>query len=252
MKLIACLLLLCTAAVMFATEPNDATKRWWLHILALANDGMEGRDTGSEGYRKAERYVTAEFEKAGLKPAGEKGYAQPVALHEVRLQTAESSVELIRPNGVTKLEWLRQISVPARLGLPETLDADLVFLGDGPAPGAAAIDAHGKIVVQMPGRRPTALIPGIAGTIAIDTTTGPEPPHWPVPYAVSMTLAETPQRQPANAVPSFRFNPAVAEELFRGSGHTFEELQKLAADSKPLPQFAIPAKLHATMKMTTA
>jgi len=252
MKSIASLVLLCTAAAMFATEPNDATKRWWLHILALANDGLEGRDTGSEGYRKAERYVTAEFEKAGLKPAGEKGYAQPVALHEVRLQTAESSVELVRPDGLTKLEWLRQISVPARLGLPETLDADLVFLGDGPAPGATAIDAHGKMVVQLPGRRPTTPIPGIAGTIAIDTTTGPEPPHWPVPYAVSMTLAETPQRQPSNAAPSFRFNPAVAEELFRGSGHTFEGLQKLAAENKPLPQFAMPTKLHATMKLTTA
>jgi Zn-dependent M28 family amino/carboxypeptidase len=66
-----------------------------------------------------------------------------------------------------------------------------------------------------------------------------------------MTLAEAP-RQPSNAPPAFRFNPAIAEELFRGSGHTFEELQKLAADGKPLPQFALPSKLHATMKLTTA
>jgi Peptidase family M28 len=250
MKLLSRIVIFGTAAALFATEPNDATRRWWLHVLALANDGMEGRDTGSEGYRKAERYVIAEFQKAGLTPAGEKGYTQPVPLHEVRFQAAESSVELVRPDGVTKLQWLRQISVPARLGLPETLDADLVFLGDGPAAGAAAIDPHGKVVVQLPGRRPTAAIPGIAGTIAIDTTTGPEPPHWPVPYAVSMALAETPQR-PLNTPPSFRFNPGSADELFRGSGHTFEELQKLVADGKPLPQFAIPARLHATMKVTT-
>jgi Zn-dependent M28 family amino/carboxypeptidase len=65
-----------------------------------------------------------------------------------------------------------------------------------------------------------------------------------------MSLAETPQRT-VNTPPSFRFNPAFAEELFRGSGHTFEELQKLAAESKPLPQFALPAKLRATMKLTT-
>jgi len=252
MKLPPRLAVFCTALALFATEPNNATKRWWLHILALANDGMEGRDTGSEGYRKAERYVTAEFVAAGLKPAGEKGYAQSVALHEVRLQTTESSVELVRPDGVTKLQWLRQISVPARLGLPETLDADLVFLGDGPAPGAAAIDARGKIVVQLPGRRSATAAAGIAGIIAIDTTVGAEPPHWPVPYSVSMTLAETPQRPPSNAAPSFRFNPASAEELFRGSGHTFEELQKLVADGKPLPQFALPAKLRAAMKLTAA
>jgi len=42
---------------LLATEPNDATKALWAHIVALANDGMEGRDTGSEGYRKAEHYV---------------------------------------------------------------------------------------------------------------------------------------------------------------------------------------------------
>jgi hypothetical protein len=124
-------------------------------------------------------------------------------------------------------------------------------LGDGPAAGAAAIDPHGKIVVQLPARRTASALPGIAGTIAIDTTTGPEPPHWPVPYSVSMTLAETP-RHPLNTPPVFRFNPAVAEELFRGSAHTFEELQKLDAGGKPLPQFAIPAKLHASLKFTTA
>ncbi len=65
-----------------------------------------------------------------------------------------------------------------------------------------------------------------------------------------MTLAETPQRS-SNAAPSFRFNPSFAEELFRGSGHTLEELQKLARENKPLPQFELPAKLHATMKVTT-
>jgi hypothetical protein len=249
----------CTALALLATEPNEATKRWWAHIVALANDGMEGRDTGSEGYRKAESYVTTQFEKAGLKPAGENGYAQPVALHELRFQAAESSVELVRPEGVTKLQWLRQISVPARLGLPEKLEAGLVFLGDGPAAGAAAIDPSGKIVVQLPARRASvaagragAAIPGIAATIAIDTTGGPEPPRWPVAYSVSMTLAELPLRQPGNTPPSFRFNPAFAEELFKGSGHTFDELQKLAADGKPLPQFTLPAKLRAIMKFSSA
>jgi len=33
-------------------------------------------------------------------------------LHEIRLDTAAPSVELVRPDGVTRLKWLRQISVP--------------------------------------------------------------------------------------------------------------------------------------------
>lgn len=248
--------LFCTAIALCATEPNAATKRWWSHIVALANDGMAGRDTGSEGYRKAERYVTAEFEKAGLSAAGEKGYAQPVPLHEVRLQAAELTVELVRPDGVTKLAWLRQITVPASLGLPETLDGDLVFPGDGPAPGEDAIDRRGKIVVTIrrgpAGRGAPAGRTDIAGTIAVDATGGPEPPRWPLAYSVSMTLAEAPLSRLSGAAPTFRFNPAFAEELFRGSGHTYKELLDAANSGKPQPQFVIPAKLHATMKVSTA
>ena len=72
-------------ASVCATEPNEATRRWWSHVAALANDGMEGRDTGSEGYRRAARYVAAQFETAGLQPAGEQGYYQPVPLHATQL-----------------------------------------------------------------------------------------------------------------------------------------------------------------------
>ena len=77
------LALLTLSLWVFATEPNDTTRRWWSHVTALANDGMEGRDTGSAGHGRAARYVAAEFERAGLKPAGEKGYYQPVPLHVV-------------------------------------------------------------------------------------------------------------------------------------------------------------------------
>src|SRR5579862_762362 len=104
--------------VLFATEPNEATRRWWAHVVAMGNDSMEGRDTGSEGYRKAERYVVAQFEKNGLKPAGDKGYLQSVPLHVVRLNASQSKIELVRPSGVTELHWLRQITTAARTGLP--------------------------------------------------------------------------------------------------------------------------------------
>jgi hypothetical protein len=244
------------AAALLATEPNEATKRWWAHVVALANDGMEGRETGSPGYLKAERYVVAQFEKAGLKPAGEKGYLQPVPLHVVRLRTDQSSVELVRNDGVKKLEWLRQITTGARVDLPGSLDGDLVFPGDGPAAGSPPLDTTGKIVVQLPRR--VAAVGGrgngtarmnSAAIIAIDSTGGPEPPRWPVAYSVTMSLAESVQRQGGNTPLTFRFNPAFADELFQGSGHTYAELQKLADDGKPLPQFAIPAKLRATMKV---
>lgn len=249
----------CLAATLLATEPNEATKRWWAHVVALANDGMEGRDTGSPGYLKAEKYVVAQFQKSGLKPAGEKGYLQSVPLHVVRLRTDLSSVELVRHDGVKKLEWLRQITTAARTTLPETIEGDLIFLGDGPAAGAPPLVTTGKIVVQLPrrasagsGRGAGAARTNAAATIAIDSTGGAEPPRWPVAYSVSMSLAESAPRQGGNAPLSFRFNPAFADELFQGTGHTYAELQKLSDDGKPLPQFAIPAKLRATMKVESS
>src|SRR5580698_3083446 len=142
------ILLTALCSVLLATEPNDATRRWWSHVQALANDGLEGRDTGSEGYRTAARYVVAQFERAGLKAAGENGgFYQTVPLHVVRFRADQSDVELVRPRGSVKLHWLRQISAPARIGIPETLEAPLVFAGSGAPP--QGLDLQGKILVQL-------------------------------------------------------------------------------------------------------
>ena len=36
-------------------------RRWWSHVAALADDKLEGRNTGSPGHRKAAEYVAAEL-----------------------------------------------------------------------------------------------------------------------------------------------------------------------------------------------
>jgi len=46
---------------------------WWSHVKYLADDSLEGRDTGSEGLRKAQAYAVEQFKKAGLEPAGTDG-----------------------------------------------------------------------------------------------------------------------------------------------------------------------------------
>ena len=59
-----------------ADQPDGL--RWWSHVRVLADDKLEGRDTGSAGHRKAAEYVAGEFQRLGLKPAGTEGYFQPV------------------------------------------------------------------------------------------------------------------------------------------------------------------------------
>jgi Zn-dependent M28 family amino/carboxypeptidase len=47
------------------------------------------------------------------------------------------------------------------------------------------------------------------------------------------------------------FNPARAEKLFAGSGHTFAEILALADAGKPLPRFALPASVRAQVRFET-
>src|SRR3954471_16267576 len=69
---------------------EDLATRWWSHVEALANDGMEGRNTGSPAHRRAAEYVAAQFKKSGLEPAGVGGYIQPVAFNTRRIIEAQS------------------------------------------------------------------------------------------------------------------------------------------------------------------
>jgi hypothetical protein len=167
-----------------------------LHVTALANDGMEGRDTGSSGYRRAARYVAGEFERAGLKPAGENGYYQSVPLHVVRLRTNDSSAVLKRKGGVTRFRWLRAITVTVAPGFPEKIVGGLVFAGSDAQP-PAGFNLEGKILVQLgapvgtpaANRALPALPAGMLGTLSIDNLDGPERRRWPAAYAVNMSLA---------------------------------------------------------------
>src|SRR5580700_5760220 len=55
---------------------------WWNHVKVLADDNMEGRETGSEGLKRAQAYIVRQLEAAGLDPAGTQGYYQPVLFDE--------------------------------------------------------------------------------------------------------------------------------------------------------------------------
>ena len=61
---------------------------------------MEGRDTGSEAYERAAKYVADQFKSAGLKPAGDnETFFQRVPMHEIALVEDKSSVEIFNTAG---------------------------------------------------------------------------------------------------------------------------------------------------------
>jgi len=52
------------------SAPSAIGEHGWSHVKVLADDSMEGRNTGSPGHKRAAEYVAGQFEKAGLIPAG--------------------------------------------------------------------------------------------------------------------------------------------------------------------------------------
>src|SRR6266478_6317203 len=90
----ATLLLSLAATAQTPRKPDAATAAWWAQTVALSGDKMEGRDTGTEAYERAAKYVAAQFQSAGLKPAGDNGtFFQRVPMHQIDLDHDKSSVE---------------------------------------------------------------------------------------------------------------------------------------------------------------
>jgi len=52
------------------------------HIQYLASDSLEGRRTGTRGELLAMKYISAQFQKDGLQPAGTNGYVQEFTIDE--------------------------------------------------------------------------------------------------------------------------------------------------------------------------
>ena len=84
-------------------EAVDPGSRWWAHVEYLASDDLQGRFTGSEGYRKAADYTAHQFQTLGLQAAGTNGYFQPVDFETRRLVPEKSTVELIKDGKAIRL-----------------------------------------------------------------------------------------------------------------------------------------------------
>lgn len=265
-------------AATVSAQSTDA-ERWWAHVSFLASDSLEGRDTGSEGYRKAAEYVASQFKSVGLEPAGAKGYLQSVKLTSRQIVEDQSSLALVK-NGVSEPVALGpDATFSMRIDPAPEVEAGLVFAGYGltiPEVGLndfEGLDVRGKVVVYLAGS--PASVPGplsahyqsagerwtsLQRAGAIGTILVQNPRSMDVPWdraslsrlQPSMALADPSLDDTAEQKVSITFNPAKAERLFAGSGHTFEEILALADQRKPLPRFALPLSVQAKVKVKTA
>ena len=276
-------LFLAFAAISLAQQTGPASHfdgySWWSQVKFLADDSLEGRDTGSEGLRKAQAYAVEQFQKAGLQPAGSNGFYQPVHFNQYEVDEAKSSLALVANGQAKTLSFADDAFIGTRATHASvTLSAPLVFVGYGlkiPEKNLdelAGLDLKGKIVVYLAGSPsdiPTALAShyqtpaerwkSLRAAGAIGTVTIMNPASMDIPWSrisinrnhPSMDLADAEFNETQGQQLGVTFNPASAEQLFAGSGHTFAEIAALGKDRKPLPHFALTTSLKANAVILT-
>ncbi|MBA2565607.1 MAG: M28 family peptidase [Gemmatimonadetes bacterium] len=128
----------------------------------LADDLLEGRDTGTRGYSLAARYVASQFAGLGLEPGGEASYEQPVPLLRAEVVPREGSLVLIREGVRQELREGQDFYLAPHFTRERSdVTAPVVFAGYGvtaPELGYddyAGLDVRGKVVAVLRRGPPT-------------------------------------------------------------------------------------------------
>ncbi len=251
-------------------------KTWWDYVKVLADDNMEGRETGSAGLKRAEAYVVEQLKADGVEPAGTDGYYQPMTFEVRQIVEKDSSVALIHDGKSEPLTLGEDAFFNTRVDLAPKVEAPLVFVGYGLTipeknyDDLAGLDLKGKVVVIFsgsPAEMPGALASHYqsagerwkalrkAGVVGVVTL--PNPASMDIPWSrmslnrahPSMGLADASMNETEGEKLSMLVNPVAAEKFFAGSGHTFAEIVELGKDRKPLPRFPLAVSIKAVTKV---
>jgi hypothetical protein len=135
--------------------PAFSPEAFHAHVAFLADDVLEGRQTGSRGHEIAAHYVAAQFAAAGLTPAGTDGtWFQDVHMREARVVEGSGRVTIgdtVFANG----EGV--VVAPSQLEQKQDVSAEVVFAGHClyepklDIDDFRGLDLEGKIVACLPG-----------------------------------------------------------------------------------------------------
>ena len=246
------------------------------HLSFLADDLLEGRETGSRGYDIAARYVASQLLQYGVKPAGDKdGYLQQVPLRATRLVQESPVVELRRARGAETLAYLDDYAVGGSLLEDQSeVTAPLVFVGYGIHADRlrhndyANLDVKGKIVVVLsgkPGSFPTeegahfasgdhkrslAVQHGAVGMVTLQTPqaekVAPFSRNKDYRHIPSMGWVQAdgaPAREVATMQNRVSLSIAAAKKLFSEVDVRLDDIYALAQANRPLPRLDLPSKV---------
>jgi Peptidase family M28/PA domain len=130
----------------------------------LADDLLEGRETGTRGFDIAAQYVAAQFQEIGLS-AINGTYLQPFAIRRAHVDEGATSLVVTRDGRRETLQYGQDfVTYGDAFNSTVAVAGSLVAVGDGVTLQAKGVDAYagrdtaGSVVVALPGA-PDALTP---------------------------------------------------------------------------------------------
>lgn len=243
------------------------------HIRFLADDLLEGRDTGSRGYDIAARYVESHFRLLGLEPGAADGsYHEPVPLQNMVADTSRARLVV---DGEA-LEHGSDFIIAAHASNDESeITADAVFAGygiDAPEFGIdsyAGLDVEGRIVVLLAGapaglpsdvtahlssNRTKAAIAAEQGASGLIIVMADGLTRFPFARMAAMAANPRPSMttaaasSPASLAVGAVVGSAAAERLFANSGRDLGAIVEAALAGEAIEGF----DLGATVEMAQA
>jgi len=279
--LAACLLFAASGAAL--AEPQARKDAIKAHIDFLADDRMEGRETGSRGYHIAASYVAAQFAQYGVAPKGDQGsYLQQVPLRSAKAVADSASVTLRSDSGAERLVAGTDFLLGTRVGeSPAAAPAPLVFVGYGirskemQHDDYAGVKIKGKIAVVLqgyPARFPSdvgahlgstsekhklAAEQGAAGLVVVWTPKAEKANSFAAVKRnasfPSMTWVDA-KGQPTNHYPSMQdnllFSLDGAQKLFAKADTKLDAIYAAAAANQPLSHMDLKQSLQSSQSAT--
>ncbi|HWJ71022.1 MAG TPA: M28 family metallopeptidase [Sphingobium sp.] len=248
-------------------DPRFSAARVKADISFLADDLLEGRDTGSVGHEIAARFVAQRFAALGLAPMGDAGgWFQRITFQQTERRDAPSGVTISGPSGSATFSHGVEALVSTRPGEP-VLDvtAPLVFVGYGMVDERlglddyAGLDVRGRIVVALRGfpanlpadpgaylvnaKSRTAQAHGAIGVIQIDTEASARQRPWDERLRDASQPGFTwvgPDGKPHDETPEIRavasLDGQAAAALFAGAPRSLAQVRQAAARKGARPK----------------
>lgn len=259
-----------------AEMPRVDPAQWWKHVEFLADDRLEGRNTGSEGHRLAGEYIVQQFQAIGLQPGANGAFLQQVPFEARTIDEGRSWLKLTSQDGKTReIPLGKEAMLGTRVAATGEVSGELVFVGYGIRmkeknfDDLAGLSLRGKIAVYIAGAPkgwPSTLTAHAqtadvrwaelskAGAIGMISIARVQTVPWARASAArllpSMAAIE-PQPTGGQAArkgvrpmqTQITWNPEHAQQLFAGTGKSLTDLFALAAKGEKLPTFPLQKKV---------